>query len=149
MNDGDETTRAVKTLSALGAGIDFFAQRIMYLQQHPDARPAQELRFDDDAAFTSVLVTGALVDLLVDISGGTVSREDFDAPMTENGVDLHLRVRRDPDESRPGYRIMKLMASSMVFDRERGHLTICVTGTSVAAGLPKWQGPGCRPVIVG
>lgn len=134
---------------SLGTQIVFFVQRIMYLHQHPDARPGQKFLDNDDAAFTDVLVTGSVVDLLVDISGGTLSAADFAASLTDDGVELRLGVRRSPDETRPGYQIMKGMSSSIVFDADKRCLTIKASGASVAAGLPGWTGKGCRPVIVG
>lgn len=137
-------------LSTIGARIQFIVQRLVYLRQHPDATPGRDFVWDNDAASSTALLTGALFDLFLDVFGGDLPKdEDLQAPLTDTGVEIRLTIRRDPDESGAGFQLVKRLASSVLLSREKGHLLVVVTGASIEAGFPPRIGTGCLPAIAG
>lgn len=135
-------------LAALGGEIHFVTQRILYLRQHPNAIAGQDFVWDDDTAFGTTLLTGALFDLLMDCFGGESSTgDDLQSLLTDEGIEIRISLRRNPDASRPGYQFIKRIASSGLLAVDKGQLAITITGTSVDAAFPKWTGSGCVPFI--
>ena len=93
-------------LARVGARFEFALQRFAYLRQHPDGQSGRPLLFDNAVAFSMTLMLGILLDLLLDVRDGALPQgKDFDVEMTPDGMDLTIRIRRVPDESRPGYKL--------------------------------------------
>jgi hypothetical protein len=135
MDDNKDTPRE---LASLGAEIQFAVQRVIYLHQHPDAKPGQPFVWDNEAVVASSFITGALFDLLLDAFAGDLpSPTDFQALLTDNGMDIRLKIRRNPNDSRPGIQLLRRMASSILLVPGNKELVISVTGTSVEAGFPR------------
>jgi hypothetical protein len=137
-------------LARVGAGFDFAVQRFAYLRQHPDGQPGQPFTFDNAVAFSMSLMMGILLDLLLDVCDGRLpSGREFDAQLTPDGMNVTIRIQRAPDESRPGYRLIKKLASSVTADHDNNRLVICMSGASIASGFPQQDPTVCPPSIVG
>lgn len=132
-------------LASLGALVQFAVQRFIYLHQHPDGTPGQSFVWDDDAAVGTAFITGALFDLLLDALGGDFpSKGDFQASLTNAGMEIRVRVRRDLNDSRPGIGLLRRMASVLLVP-ESNEVVISVTGTSVEAGFPRSKRSASSP----
>jgi hypothetical protein len=138
---------SVDELSAIGGRIQFTAQRIAYLRQHPDAQAGQSFVWNSEAANAISLVTGALVDLIADACGGAALTPDvFSSRLTDSGIRIQLTVAREPDSGRSGFQLVKSLASAISFDSVSKQLTIEASGRSVQAGFPE-PPEGCPPVV--
>jgi hypothetical protein len=136
-------------LSVVGGAIHFIVQRILYLRQHPDARPGQPFMWSNDVALGTALLTGALLDLFLDTLDGTLPVGNaLGTRLTDSGIEIKLAIKRDPDASRPGYQLMAQLASSIhQLESDDRCLIINITGSSVEAGFPKGPETGCPPVV--
>jgi hypothetical protein len=93
------------------------------------------------------VITGALLDLLLDTRGGAFPvGGEFLAVLTESGMEIRLKTKTSPVESRPGYEMLKRLASSIRIDSD-DQLIIEITGASVAVGFPRRPEGGSAPVI--
>lgn len=135
-------------LARIGAEVDFAVQRFAYLRQHPDGRPGQPFSLDNAVAFSMTLMLGILFDLLLDVCDGHLpSRREFRAELTTDGMDVTVQIRRVPDESRPGYRLIKNLASSVTVDHDKRLLIINMSAASINAGFPERDPSVCPPSI--
>jgi hypothetical protein len=135
-------------LARVGAELDFAVQRFAYLRQHPDGRPGQPFTLDNAVAFSMTLMMGILLDLLLDVCDGRLpSGREFDAELTPDGMNVTIRTRRAPDESRSGYRLIKNLASSVTVDGHNNRLVICMSAASINSGFPPQDPAACPPSI--
>ena len=135
-------------LARVGGEVDFALQRFAYLRQHPDGQSGRPLLFDNAVAFSMALMLGILLDLLLDVCDGSLPhRKDFDAQLTPDGMDLTIRIRRVPDESRPGYTLLKNLASSVAVNHDKDCLVIRMSAASINSGFPQQDPSVCPPVI--
>jgi hypothetical protein len=136
-------------LVRVGAKLDFAAQRFAYLRQHPDGRPGQPFVFDNAVAFSMTLMLGMLLDLILDVCDGHLPYgKTFDADLTPDGMDVTIQIRRVPDEARPGYKLIKSLASSIAVNHDKRNLVIRMSGASIDSGFPQQDQSVCPPVIV-
>ena len=135
-------------LALVGASFEFALERFAYLRQHPDGQSGQPLLFDNAVAFSMTLMLGMLLDLLLDVrDGGLPQGKDFDVEMTPDGMDLTIRIRRVPDESRPGYKLFKSLASSVAVNHDKDCLVIRMSAASINSGFPQQDPSVCPPVV--
>lgn len=137
-------------IARVGAELDFAVQRFAYLRQHPDGQSGQPLLLDNAVAFSMTLMLGILLDLLLDVCDGHLPHgRSFDAHLTPGGMDVTIRIRRAPDESRPGYKLIKKLASSVTVNHDKHCLVICMSCASINSGFPQQDPSVCPPSIVG
>lgn len=135
-------------IARVGAELEFAVQRFAYLRQHPDGQPGQPFTLDNQVVFSMSLILGILLDLLLDVSDGHLPYgKDFDAQLTPDGMDVIIRVRRAPDESRRGYRLIKNLASSIAVDRDKQCLIIRMSAASINSRFPQQDPSVCPPAI--
>jgi hypothetical protein len=136
------------TIARVGAELDFAVQRFAYLRQHPDGQAGQPFPLDNAVAFSMVLMLVILLDVLLDVCDGCVPYgNDFEARPTAGGMDVIIRIRRVPDEARPGYRLIKNLASSVTVDHDKRLLMITMSAASINAGFPEQDPSVCPPSI--
>jgi|tagenome__1003787_1003787.scaffolds.fasta_scaffold19873381_1 hypothetical protein len=137
-------------LARVGAEFEFALERFAYLRQHPDGQSGRPLLFDNAVAFSMTLMLGILLDLLLDVRDGALPQgKDFDVEMTPDGMDLTIRIRRVPDESRPGYKLLKNLASSVAVNQDKHCLVIRMSAASINSGFPQQDPSVCPPVVIG
>jgi hypothetical protein len=126
-------------LADWGATLHGFLERCRYLYQHPDAKPGQAVEWTDaDACLVSIL-TGCVLDILVDAGSGSArGRARLDIDLTEDGVILRLTARRRPRVSLSGFRVLRQVARRFGSSATAKslHLVFEITGTSLRKGLP-------------
>jgi hypothetical protein len=137
-------------LARVGAEVDFAVQRLAYLRQYPDGRPGQPFVLNNAVAFSMAMMLGTLLDLILDVSEGRLPRgRDFIAELTDDGMDLTVRIQRGPDESRPGYKVLKDLAYSVTVDADKHCLVIRMSAASINARFPRLDPGVCPPSIAG
>jgi len=137
-------------IARVGAEVDFAVQRFAYLRQYPDGRPGQPFVLNNTVAFSMTMMLGILLDLILDVSDGRLPQgEDFTAELTDDGLDLIVRIRRGPDESRPGYKLLKDLAYSVTVDPDKRRLVIRMSARSINARFPDLDPKVCPPSIAG
>ena len=133
-----------------GATMHFVAHRILYLRQHPDGAPGQEIRMDTASANCIALVIGALSDLIVSASG-------LAAPWSGTGINIKdpvslsvtMRLRQPPTGA--GTDILRSLSKSWDLRRlSDGHeLVFELDAASIKAGLELLaDDETCPPLIM-
>lgn len=135
-------------IARVGAELDFAVQRFAYLRQHPDGQDGQPFLLDNAVAYSMTLMLGILLDLLLDVCDGRLPYgKNLDAQLTPGGMDMTIRIRRVPDESRPGYKLIKNLASSVAVNHDKQCLVIRMSCASISSGFPQQDPSVCPPSI--
>jgi hypothetical protein len=137
-------------LAHVGAKVDFAVQRFAYLRQHPDGQPGQPFILDNAVAFSMSLMLGTFLDLILDVCDGRLPYgKHFDVQLTPEGMDVTIHIQHPPNESRPGYKLIRRLASSINVDHDKRCLVLKMSGASISSGFPQQDPSVCPPSIAG